>query len=74
MAIVATDMLIALPRCQCMIAKTGATVMMMCHEQAFAAGSLSSGAKPVLNIEARWHGEGFFDQTEESAKFRQVHQ
>lgn len=40
-------------------------------KKAFAAGSLSSGAKPVLNIEARWHGEGYFDQTEESAKFRQ---
>lgn len=30
------------------------------------------GIKPVLNIEARWHSEGYFDQTEESSKFRQV--
>jgi hypothetical protein len=32
----------------------------------------AGGAKPVLNIGARWHGEGYFDQTEESSKFRQV--
>ena len=40
------------------------------YVQGFTAGV--GGAKPVLNIEARWHGEGYFDQTEESSKFRQV--
>jgi hypothetical protein len=39
--------------------------------QGFAAAD-GGGIKPVLNIEARWHGEGYFDQTEESSKFRQV--